>query len=566
MSIVTHLPTGLHPPQASALATALRLARNGIPVFPCRPDKTPYTNKGFHDATTDAGIIRHWWQRWPDALVGMPTGQTSGRVILDCDNKTGEHEGQRSLDALIAECGDLPDTPRAITPTKGTHYVFTAPAGTRIPTTAGKLAAGLDVRGDGGYAIVPGSKGYEWDAGAHPQEVKLAPIPDWLLRKMLEGSSSTRTTHAETGDTVPQGGRNAYLTSVGGGVRRAGCDEDEVYAVLELRNARVCKPPLPDAEVRAIARSVARYEPSEVPRVPALTQAEQQLRAVQRIQSTTARALAHPRARKLVPVVTRFATAIAEQKRRGEPAATPDGLRHVSKAGMGGRQYGTDDWDIKESTVKNHLEELRAFAPHIPGFRAEKRPVNFPKRQEDPDTGEVTMVDDYRETWVYDFEGDAADLLEILPSLPYPEDMRGKCRKCGHDMKHKTVEYCPNCEVVQVLPKPTEGVGQSLPHPPAEPVENPAEGVGHALPPIGNSGPSIGGSTYPTQPTLEDWERIYSRGRANTPPLQPARTVFLHEAPNIGEANDLIALARQAEASGDKAAAEELWAQAGRLL
>ncbi len=43
--------------------TAFDLAQRGLPVFPCRADKRPITENGFHDATTDAETIRQWWQQ-----------------------------------------------------------------------------------------------------------------------------------------------------------------------------------------------------------------------------------------------------------------------------------------------------------------------------------------------------------------------------------------------------------------------------------------------------------------------------------------------------------------------
>jgi Bifunctional DNA primase/polymerase, N-terminal len=41
---------------------ALKLARRGVPVFPCRADKVPLVKlgSGFKDATTDPDLIREW--------------------------------------------------------------------------------------------------------------------------------------------------------------------------------------------------------------------------------------------------------------------------------------------------------------------------------------------------------------------------------------------------------------------------------------------------------------------------------------------------------------------------
>ena len=62
---------------------ALALAERGIPVFPCKPDKKPYTENGFKDAATEPSVVTGWWRQWPDALVGVPSGHKF--VVLDLD-------------------------------------------------------------------------------------------------------------------------------------------------------------------------------------------------------------------------------------------------------------------------------------------------------------------------------------------------------------------------------------------------------------------------------------------------------------------------------------------------
>jgi hypothetical protein len=53
------------------------------------------------------------------------------------------------------------------------------------------------------------------------------------------------------------------LTSLAGSVRGRGCEADEIYALLSVSNAKRCRPPLQDGEVRAIVRSVMRYAPCQ---------------------------------------------------------------------------------------------------------------------------------------------------------------------------------------------------------------------------------------------------------------------------------------------------------------
>jgi hypothetical protein len=81
---------------ASILRAALDYAEAGIPVFPCKNmpgderHKRPHTINGFKDATTDQQQIEEWWRKWPNALIGMPTGTSSGIDVLDLDRKKGK--------------------------------------------------------------------------------------------------------------------------------------------------------------------------------------------------------------------------------------------------------------------------------------------------------------------------------------------------------------------------------------------------------------------------------------------------------------------------------------------
>lgn len=159
---------------------ALAYAAQGIPVFPCRPDKKPRVTGGFKAATTDPKAISTWWTNWPDALIGMPTGEPSGLIALDVDVDPEKGlDGRASLAALEAEHGPLPATRTQRTPRGGTHHFFVWP-GHKVSSPAGKLGEGLDVRADGAYVVVAPSvngegKRYilEWDCEAVPAPGRL---------------------------------------------------------------------------------------------------------------------------------------------------------------------------------------------------------------------------------------------------------------------------------------------------------------------------------------------------------------------------------------------------------
>lgn len=59
--------------------------------------------------------------------------------------------------------------------------------------------------------------------------------------------------------TIIEGGRNAALASMAGGMRRQGLSSQAIEAALLAMNAESCAPPLDDAEVRGIAQSIGRY-------------------------------------------------------------------------------------------------------------------------------------------------------------------------------------------------------------------------------------------------------------------------------------------------------------------
>ena len=152
---------------------------------------------------------------------------------------------------------------------RGGHLWFKWPEGKPIRNSAGEIAPGVDVRGEGGYVIVPPSvhpdgQPYTWAA-----DVPITPAPDWLVELAVKVSRAEppprekATGHAK--GKVPEGQRNAVLASLAGTMRRKGMDAEAIAAALLAHNTAHCEPPLLESEVREIARSVGRYTPTEAP-------------------------------------------------------------------------------------------------------------------------------------------------------------------------------------------------------------------------------------------------------------------------------------------------------------
>jgi bifunctional DNA primase/polymerase-like protein len=190
-------------PIPSAPEAAIDYARCGTPVFPCNPiDKAPLTPHGHKDATTDEAQICAWWTQWPNAMIGMPTGSRSGRIALDLDLDPAKNlDGKTALDQLIAQYGPLPPTWETITP-RGGHVFFTHDPHVEIRNSTSKIGPGIDVRGEGGYVILPPSQTasggtYQWKPGG-PKDP--ASMPPWLTTRAKTKRMTPRARAALEGE------------------------------------------------------------------------------------------------------------------------------------------------------------------------------------------------------------------------------------------------------------------------------------------------------------------------------------------------------------------------------
>jgi len=235
------------------LMAALRHAKAGRPVFPCYANKQPATKNGFKDATCDPKQIERWFA-YGARLLALPTGKVSGLVVVDIDGE----QGWESLRDLERRHEALPTTASVKTPSGGQHYYFKHP-GVEVRCSAGQLAPKVDVRGDGGYVVIPPSPGYEPD-----DQVPPAPLPVWIARSDSTASgirgTPTRVWLGLVKDGVTQGQRNDSLARFVGHLLRKDVDVDLAAEIAHLVNAHRFKPPLDAAEVDGVVDSIAAAE------------------------------------------------------------------------------------------------------------------------------------------------------------------------------------------------------------------------------------------------------------------------------------------------------------------
>lgn len=155
--------------------------------------------------STDPHVIVQWWVQYPQANVGIATGEASGLFVVDIDPKSGGEDSWERLRSEYGESEGIPETHTVRTGSKGLHYYFKHP-GAVVKGTAkafGDAYPGIDLRGKGGLVVAPPSVS---DKGPYevvtdlkdlkdlkdPEDIedigvkKLPPAPKWLLNLMSE--------------------------------------------------------------------------------------------------------------------------------------------------------------------------------------------------------------------------------------------------------------------------------------------------------------------------------------------------------------------------------------------
>jgi hypothetical protein len=248
------------------LNAALFHAARGWSVIPLRPrDKRPALSSwaDYQSRRATEEEIREWWDRWPNANIGLVTGAVSGLIVLDLD-------GPEAAD--LAKRQGVPPTVIATTG-KGWHVYFTHPGQPVQNAASLNGVKGLDLRGDGGYVVAPPSvhpsgRRYTWAKGRSPDDLPLAPCPEWLL-KLLETRNQKAIKEPKNNEEpgwvetllrgVPEGQRDDAATRLAGHFLGKGLPESEVIALLLTWNQRN-QPPLTGSQIEKCVRSVANRE------------------------------------------------------------------------------------------------------------------------------------------------------------------------------------------------------------------------------------------------------------------------------------------------------------------
>lgn len=265
------------------LDAALNYARLGIPVFPVwsaapfrdggfvcgcgrlkcdSPAKHPLARAvphGLKDASRDEVRVRSFFTNYPDANIGAATGDL---VAIDIDPHHGGNVAE--LERLY---GPLPHTWRAKTGGGGEHIFFKTDAAIGIGNSRGKLAKGVDVRGVGGFVVLPPSlhvsgQRYKWWNDHYPPYSSLALLPASIVGALAEPppTAEARNWSEFAASEITEGGRNDAISRFAGHLLRRYVDPRVALQLLIAWNQTHCKPPLDQREVVKTVNSIAGIE------------------------------------------------------------------------------------------------------------------------------------------------------------------------------------------------------------------------------------------------------------------------------------------------------------------
>lgn len=209
--------------------------------------------------------------------MGILSGRASQNTfVIDLDEyKTPD--ALRWWHGVLAEHnnGIEPDTCQQVTGGGGRQLFFIAPANWRAPTN--KTPIGVDIRGQGGFAVLPPSlhisgQSYQWKPGRAPWECEIASAPDWLLQavgELVERYGGDQHRDTSTGPTTHTASPETDFDAFGGRVDgRDHYMRDLIWAAV-VNWYRECPIPPSDTESQAKMREVwSVYERKNKTRLP----------------------------------------------------------------------------------------------------------------------------------------------------------------------------------------------------------------------------------------------------------------------------------------------------------
>ena len=215
-------------------------------IIPVGKDKKPLIGwKEYQTRKPTEDEVREWFNKWPDANIGIVTGKISNLVVVDVESG-GSIEG-------------LPDTQKCKTGNGGWHFYYEYVEG--IDNSA-RIRPLTDIRGEGGFVVAPPSV-TQYQKNGKPQggkyewlnHVAVQPLPPIFTQKKSNWKEIIVS-------PIVQGSRNVDFTAIIGGLLSKFPQDDwesMVWHVVQDQN-KSQQTPLPLNELRTTFESIASRE------------------------------------------------------------------------------------------------------------------------------------------------------------------------------------------------------------------------------------------------------------------------------------------------------------------
>ena len=211
-------------------------------IIPVNEEKKPLIPwKIYQERHPTIEEVLKWQEEFKDCGWAVVCGKISNLSIVDFDS-----------DNIIENYLEF-NTPIVKTP-RGYHLYFQF----CNEASTGRLDKHLDIRSEGGYAIIPptqfGEKTYQWLKD--PFSIKPAPFPDQFKSIQVNYEFNPQILQ----NYFVQGRRDNDLFHIAYSLFKAGVEKDMIAAVI-YHLARSCQPPFPEKE--AIRKVISAFRFSE---------------------------------------------------------------------------------------------------------------------------------------------------------------------------------------------------------------------------------------------------------------------------------------------------------------
>lgn len=201
-----------------------------------KPGKHPRLKKWteFQNRLPTVKEVKTWFEQWPDSNIATITGKVSNLVVVDIDD----------IDVYKKIFNASPTGMFSTTGSGGKHLFYEYPDGVdKVPNSVSKLMPEVDVRGDGGYVVLPPSNHasggfYKWNRTKTAKALSEEAL-DIILNREEEPEKVSTSKDARKNwieDTIrngiKDGSRNDTIAKLAGYYAGKGMDEEITIATL----------------------------------------------------------------------------------------------------------------------------------------------------------------------------------------------------------------------------------------------------------------------------------------------------------------------------------------------